>query len=629
MAPEAGKCRHNVVSHPAIMSVAMKAGALGVTEDSPELAELQNPEQLRKMSMDGSHPGLRQRQWGLQARMDPTVTFEEYAFWAKIEREMEAEEHRRFLESVKHQGALGGIKAYFRAPPKTEQPVAETTHATTEKTTSGSDEGALSPIGPSETHDFDAEWRQAARALRTTGWVTIFYLVTTDILGWQQTPYVFANTGYNIAIGVFVLFGIAAMAVSIMIWKVFLGLDSSRFPILSFGDPFFRLFGPKARTFINIMQAFQMFCTVAVILQSNSQIISQVNGGNLCYIVIGIISVVIGIVTCALRSLKQIGFLANFAVWINIVSFIIILVCAPKYGADPTVALQTTLLKTAAPVKTFWEVPPAEYQMQSTDLFAATFNGIDSIVYAYSGALLFVAFLSEMRHPMDFWKGALLAQTFIMVVYLIFGAVVYTYIGQYSLSNISQAVHPKSVQVASNILALITAFLAVFMYFNIGMKVVYLHIGQEIFKLPPMHTKKGYWYWLALGPLYWIVAWVFSMSVPNFNGITAVVAGVFSLNFTYSIPAIMYVAFAIQKGAALPGEGFDPHTGETTRLDSGVKRYMRGLRKTWWHSIPATLFAMGGLASSGMGTWAAIEGLIAVFGPGGTIQTSWGCAGPG
>ena len=38
---------------------------------------------------------------------------------------------------------------------------------------------------------------------------------------------------------------------------------------------------------------------------------------------------------------------------------------------------------------------------------------------------------------------------------------------------------------------------------------------------------------------------------------------------------------------------------------------------------------MGGLASSGMGTWAAIEGLIAVFGPGGTIQTSWGCAGPG
>lgn len=611
------------------MSVGMKAGALGVTADTPELAEMQNPEQLRKMSQQGNHPGLRQRQWGLQARMDPTVTFEEYTFWAKVEREMEATEHRNYLESIKQQGALGRVKAYFSTTNQHTLP--ETSREASEKDQPSDidKDGALSPIGPSETHDFDAEWRQAARALRTTGWMTIFYLITTDILGWQQTPYVFANTGYNIAIGVFVLFGLAAMVVSIMIWKVFLGLDSSRFPVLSFGDPFFRLFGPKARTFINVLQAFQMFCTVAVILQGNSQIISQVNGGHLCYIVIGVISVVIGIATCALRSLKQIGFLANFAVWINIVSFIIILVVAPRYGPDPTVALQTTLLKNNAPVVTFWEVPPAEYQMQSTDLFAATFNGIDSIVYAYSGALLFIAFLSEMRHPMDFWKGALLAQTFIMVVYIIFGAVVYKFIGQYSLSNISQAVKPERIQTVSNILALITAFLAVFMYFNIGMKVVYLHIGQEIFGLPPMHTKRGYWYWLGLGPLYWIIAWVFSMSVPNFNGITGVVGGLFSLNFTYSFPAIMFTAYTIQKGAALPGEGFDPHTGVTTRLDSGVKRYMRGVQKTWYISVPATLFAIGGLASSGMGTWAAIEGLIAVFGPGGTIQTSWGCAGPG
>lgn len=37
---------------------------------------------------------------------------------------------------------------------------------------------------------------------------------------------------------------------------------------------------------------------------------------------------------------------------------------------------------------------------------------------------MFVAFLSEMRHPMDFWKGLLCAQTFISVVYIFFGAFV-------------------------------------------------------------------------------------------------------------------------------------------------------------------------------------------------------------
>lgn len=43
---------------------------------------------------------------------------------------------------------------------------------------------------------------------------------------------------------------------------------------------------------------------------------------------------------------------------------------------------------------------------------------------AYAGAVMFVAFLSEMRHPMDFWKGLLTAQLFITVVYVFFGAFV-------------------------------------------------------------------------------------------------------------------------------------------------------------------------------------------------------------
>jgi len=616
-----------------IMSIANKFGH--GHSNTAELQETRSSEEHPKTSGGESQISPPERVWGLEARLDPNVTFEEYTFWAKVEREMEIEEHRAYLQNVKSQGVLGGIKGYFSNTVGKKDSTVDThgPAATTEKAidgTTGSNTATLTPASPSTTHIYDAEWRTAARALRTSGWVTVFYLITTDILGWGQTPYVFANAGYNAAIGVFVLFGLAAMASGFMIWWVFVGLDSSRFPVLSFGDPFFRLFGAKARVLINIAQAFQMFCTVAVIIQGNSQIISQLSGGRICYIAVGIISVVIGIASCGLRALKHVGWLANFAVWINIVSFIIILVVAPKYGPDTTYAIQTTLLSKPLPVKTFWGVPPPEYQQQTTNAFAAQFNGIDSIVYAYSGALLFIAFLSEMRHPMDFWKGALMAQTFIMVVYIFFGAFVYTYIGQYSVSTITQSVFPVSVQAASNVLALITAFLAVFMYFNIGMKVVYLHIGQEIFGFPAMQTKRGYWYWLALGPIYWIVAWVLSMSVPNFAGLTGLIGALLSLNFTYSIPAMMYCAYVIQKGAVLPGEGYDPDTGVTTRLDNGRQRWMRGVRKTWWYSIPAVIFAMGGLAASGMGSWAAIEGLIEVFGSAtGTIQTSWGCAAPG
>lgn len=32
--------------------------------------------------------------------------------------------------------------------------------------------------------------------------------------------------------------------------------------------------------------------------------------------------------------------------------------------------------------------------------------------------------MAEMRHPMDFWKGMIIAQVFITVVYIFFGAFV-------------------------------------------------------------------------------------------------------------------------------------------------------------------------------------------------------------
>lgn len=157
------------------------------------------------------------------------------------------------------------------------------------------------------------------------------------------------------------------------------------------------------------------------------------------------------------------------------------------------------------------------------------------------------------------------------------------------------------------------------------MKTVYLEVGQEIFKLPPITTRKGRILWYTTGPIYWIIALVVAASIPNFNGIANLVGGLFGVNFTYSLPGIMYAGYKIQCGARLDGEGFDPDTGVTVRHDRGLKRWVRGYRKTIVPSTLVILFTAAGLATSGMGTWAAIEGLIAVFAPGEIVATSWGC----
>ncbi|KAK5113815.1 hypothetical protein LTR62_003199 [Meristemomyces frigidus] len=586
-------------------------------------------------------PAPRERVWGPDARLDESVTFEEYQYWAKEERALEMEENRIYHAERGSRTILSTLKGRFSKGVHQEN--AERDRKGTElKGYAPSDEknpkdvvtqdagGAdTSVIGADVMVASHTEWRDASRALRTASWGSIFYLVTTDILGWSGAPYVFASVGFGPGVALYVVFGVAAGFSGWILYKVFLGLDSARYPMSSFGDPFFRVFGKKTRHAINIMQSIQQFMSVAVLVLGQASIIAQIANAKICFIVTMVIVIVIGMVLGTIRSLQRLSWLCNASVWLNIINFIIILVAASKYPpAYDTIFAQTVLPKQVMPKRTFAGPPPPLYQLQSRVEFSAQFNAVDTMVYAYSGLILFVAFLAEMRQPMDFIKGMFCAQVFIAIVYIIFGAVVYAEVGQYMVSQIGQSITPYSVQTAGNVLGLLTGFIAIVLYFNVCMKTIYLEVFQAIFDFPPITTQRGKWFWFALGPILWILAFIVAASVPNLNGIVNVVGGLFSLNFTYSIPAVLWLGYSVKDASKLEGEGFDPVSGETTRLSSGYMRYVRGyVKRPVSHTI-TLLYFLAGLACSGMGTWAAIEGLISVFGPGGTVATSWGCASP-
>lgn len=423
------------------------------------------------------------------------------------------------------------------------------------------------------------------------------------------------------------IFGVAAFISGWMIWKMFLGLDSSRFPLVSYGDLYLRIYGPKTRHFINMAQSLCQFMTVAVLILGCGTTIAQLSNDGICFIACMIITMVIGMILGLVRSLQRLGWICNLSVWLNIVSFIMILYACSHALPDYEAVTKSTLIKDIGPIKTFAGPPPSEYQQQAPG-FAGQFNGVNSMVYSWGGCLLFVAFLAEMRHPLDFWKAMMCAQAFICFVYVFFGAYVYAHYGQFSASTINNSVGIVSLQQAGNVLSLIVSFIACLLYFNIGMKTVYIEVCQAVFKFPAITTKKGRWLWYALGPVYWIVAFIVAAAVPNINGISGLVGAVFLVNFTYTFPAIAYLGYAIQMFAKLDGEGFDPTTRVTTRHDTGMSRWTRGFGKGWLFTVPTTLYILAGLATSGMGTWAAVEGLIAVFGPGGTVATAFGCAAP-
>lgn len=411
-------------------------------------------------------PQIRERVWGLSARIDPTVTFEEYQYWAKIERE---EEHQNNLAFKAEHGPrtvksvfLGRFSKGIHHENKKKAEAAAAAAAAEQNSGSASPTDEKHP-GVLTTHSSnlptEAEWKQASRAMRTASWGTMFYLITTDILGWSSTPFVFASVGFGPGVALYIVFGAAAAFSGYILWKVFLGLDSSRFPMVSFGDTYFRVYGPFARHFINVAQAIQQFMTVAVLILGSGTIIAQLSSEKICFVACLIIFMVVGMVFGSIRSLQRIGWLANLSVWINIVSFIIIMVACANNPIDYSAVTSSTLIKTIEPIKTFAGPPPDQYQQQAFG-FAGQFNGINQMVYSYGGALLFIAFLAEMRHPWDFWKGMLCAQTFICVVYIFFGAFVYGHYGQYSASNINTVIQPFSLQTANNVLSLITGAIA-------------------------------------------------------------------------------------------------------------------------------------------------------------------------
>ena len=125
-------------------------------------------------------------------------------------------------------------------------------------------------------------------------------------------------------------------------------------------------------------------------------------------------------------------------------------------------------------------LPPISHGVFLQIPFTDQVVGVMQIVYSYGGAMLFIEFMAEMRRPRDFWKGMVIAQLFIFVVYMLFGLVscslrvcnrllifaqvIYAFQGQYTINPANQGLAPFAWQTATNIISFIAALIAAGLY---------------------------------------------------------------------------------------------------------------------------------------------------------------------
>jgi hypothetical protein len=268
-----------------------------------------------------------------------------------------------------------------------------------------------------------------------------------------------------------------------LLWKTFLGLDSLEFPIRNYGDLAFRIYGPFARQFVNVLQALLLLLILGQVVILNGQGISQTSRFRLCYVVCCVIFVVVGFFIGQVRTLRNYGWLANMAVWINLlVIFITMGVMAhspPNYNISVLGSSGSAVdPSTITPDTKTGKYPPIIHYAgnPNPNSLIGSINGLLQGIFAYGGAQLFVEFMAEMRRPHDFIKAMWGAQFFIYSVYLIYGCYVYHFQGQYSFQVTYQGVSPCGWQATGNMLACLSGLIAAGLYGNIGIKVFYNNV---------------------------------------------------------------------------------------------------------------------------------------------------------
>lgn len=257
-------------------------------------------------------------------------------------------------------------------------------------------------------------------------------------------------------------------------------------------------------------------------------------------------------------------------------------------------------------------------------------NGLMNGVFAYGGATLFNELMAEMRRPVDFWKALLIADIFIYVLYITIGLVVYSYQGQYTFNPAYQGI-PNSAyawQTVGNAISFVTGLIAALLYGNIGIKVLYAAVFRDIFKFPTLDTKLGKTIWIFFVPVYWALAFVVAAAIPQISYLTAFVGAAFILQFTYTFPPLLMVAYNVQKDAMLPEERFDPVTNQVQRMDRGFGRFLRGYMKKPIRNSIDLLYFLGALASAGLGIYASVIGMHTAFSDPSFQTTPFSCKSP-
>ncbi|KAF7969159.1 hypothetical protein HWV62_28208 [Athelia sp. TMB] len=452
----------------------------------------------------------------------------------------------------------------------------------------------------------------AYRLLRTASWQAVFYLIA---------PESFQELGYGPGVLVYTCFFLLAVGAGQIIYRLYLALDSEKYPVKCYADLGERTFGKIVRHIFNVVQSLQLLFNVALLIIGNGQTLASIIEFKFCYIALNVFFAILGGVGGQIRSLRNFAWFANINIWLNILVMIMTMVGIAKYAPVPGESGHTSL---ADPIQTSGWVP------SYTQGWYQQVSGVQLAVFAYGGAMIFTEFMAEMRRPKDFWKAAFVAQTFCYLMYMFFGIFCYAFQGQYSSILPSLDFANQSLSLGANIIGLVSTAVAAVLYANIGVKVLYENVLRAYFNAPELVTTRGRIYWSTSVIVYWALAWVIGSAIPNITALVTLVGAACILQFTYTFPPILLLGHWMQRDAMKADQPWAPGMAPgSNRVDTwkDASRWKRGFAPYWYYKVVLVLLFLGALALAGLGIYSGIETAIVAYAA--STTTAFSCIAPG
>lgn len=191
----------------------------------------------------------------------------------------------------------------------------------------------------------------------------------------MNAPWAFSQLGYGPGVLLYLVLGLACLFGGWQVWKSFLKLDSDKYPMRTYGDLAFRIYGVWPRHVVNVLQSVQLLFNVSVIILSNGLALSQMTKFRLCFSVCCLIFPLVGMIGGQIRTLSKLGQFGHLNIWINIFVMIAVMVVAGRSDPNYEAALGTFGIPKGPIVHSSWTPKGTQFINQ--------LNAVMQMVYAY------------------------------------------------------------------------------------------------------------------------------------------------------------------------------------------------------------------------------------------------------